>query len=80
MYALYESYRTTYQESQSLKGLAKMKFDKEYKESLAKYPEMRERLQTLLEQVEKIAPKQWKAEIQSLQAEAEGGRNLVKMR
>ena len=69
MYALYELYRTTYKESQSLKGLAKMKYDKEHKESLAKYPEMRERLQNLLEQGEKITPKQWKAEIQSLQAE-----------
>ena len=38
------------------------------KESLAKYPEMRERLQNLLEQGEKITPKQWKAEIQSLQS------------
>ena len=69
MYVLYEPYRTTYKESQSLKGLAKMKFDKEHKESLAKYPEMRERLQNLLEQGEKITPKQWIAEIQSLQAE-----------
>ena len=69
MYALYEPYRTTYKESQSLKRLAKMKFDREHKESLAKYPEMRERLQNLLEQGEKITPKQWKAEIQSLQAE-----------
>ncbi len=69
MYALYEPYRTTYKESQSLKGLAKMKYDKEHKESLAKYPEMRERLQNLLKQGEKITPKQWKAEIQSLQAE-----------
>ena len=48
-----------------------MKFDKEHKESLAKYPEMRERLQNLLEQGEKITPKQWKAEIQSLQSEYE---------
>ena len=46
-----------------------MKFDREHKESLAKYPEMRERLQNLLEQGEKITPKQWKAEIQSLQSE-----------
>ena len=40
-------------------------------ESLAKYPEMRERLQNLLEQGEKITPKQWKAEIQSLQSESD---------
>ena len=46
-----------------------MKFYREHKESLAKYPEMRERLQNLLEQGEKITPKQWKAEIQSLQSE-----------
>ena len=46
-----------------------MKFDREHKESLAKYPEMREHLQNLLEQGEKITPKQWKAEIQSLQTE-----------
>ena len=69
MYALYEPYRTTYKESQSLKGLAKVKFDREHKESLTKYSEMRERLQNLLEQGEKITPKQWKAEIQSLQSE-----------
>ena len=68
MYALFEPYRTAYKESQSLKGLAKMKSDREHKESLAKYPEMRERLQNLLEQGEKIAPKQRKAEIQSLQS------------
>ena len=46
-----------------------MKFDKEHKERLAKYPEMREQLQNLLEQGEKITPKQWKTEIQSLQNE-----------
>ena len=69
MYAQYEPYRTAYKESQSLKGLAKMKYDKEHKESLEKYPELREKLQSLLEQGEKIAPKQWRAEIKSLQAE-----------
>ena len=46
-----------------------MKYNKEHKESLAKYPEMRERLQNLLEQGEKITLKQWKTEIQSLQTE-----------
>ena len=46
-----------------------MKYDKEHKESLAKYPELRERMQSLLQQGEKITPKQWKAEIQSLQTE-----------
>ena len=69
MYALYEPYRTTYKESQALKGMAKMKYDREHKDSLEKYPEIRERMQSLLEQGEKITPKQWKVEIQSLQAE-----------
>ena len=50
MYTQYEPYRTAYKESQSLKGLAKMKYDKEHKESLEKYPELREKLQSLLEQ------------------------------
>lgn len=69
IYALYTSIQATYKESQSLKGLAKMKYDKEHKESLAKYHELKERMQNLLQQGEKITPKQWKAEMQSLQAE-----------
>ena len=72
MYALYESYRTIHKESQALKGIAKMKYDREHKDSLERYPEIRERMQSLLEQGEKITPKRWKAEIQSLQAEYDG--------
>ena len=71
MYVLYETYHTIYKESQALKGIAKMKYDKEHQESLEKYPEIRERMQSLLEQCEKLTPKQWKAGIQSLQAEYE---------
>ena len=69
MYALYAPIQATYKESQSLKGFAKMKFDKEHKDSLSKYPELKERMQSLLQNGEKITPKQWKAEIQSLQGE-----------
>ncbi|MCM1222592.1 MAG: MobA/MobL family protein [Lachnospiraceae bacterium] len=69
MYALYAPVQATYKESQSLKGFAKMKYDKEHKDSLSKYPELKERMQNLLQNDEKITPKQWKAEIQSLQAE-----------
>ena len=69
MYALYAPIQATYKESQSLKGLAKMKYDKEHKDSLSKYPELKERMQSLLQNGEKITPKQWKAEIQSLQSE-----------
>ncbi len=45
------------------------KLDKEYKDSLSKYPELKERMQSLLQNGEKITPKQWKAEIKSLQSE-----------
>ena len=69
MYALYAPIQATYKESQSLKGLAKMRYDKEHKDSLSKYPELKERMQSLLQNGEKIMPKQWKAEIQSLQSE-----------
>ena len=69
MYALYAPIQATYKESQSLKGLAKMRYDKEHKDSLSKYPELKERMQSLLQNGEKITPKQWNAEIQSLQSE-----------
>ncbi len=68
MYALYAPIQATYKESQSLKGLAKMRYDKEHKDSLSKYPELKEHMQSLLQNSEKIMPKQWKAEIQSLQS------------
>lgn len=69
MYALFAPIQATYKESQSLKGLVKMKYDKEHKDSLSKYSELKERMQSLLQNGEKITPKQWKAEIQSLQSE-----------
>ena len=69
MYAMYAPIQATYKESQSLKGFAKMKFDKEHKDSLSKYPELKARMQSLLQNGEKITLKQWKAEIQSLQSE-----------
>ena len=45
-----------------------MRYDKEHKDSLSKYPELKERMQSLLQNGEKITSKQWKAEIQSLQS------------
>ena len=69
MYALYAPIQATYKESQSLKRLTKMRYDKEHKDSLSKYPELKERMQSLLQNGEKITPKQWNAEIQSLQSE-----------
>ncbi len=79
MYTLFAPVQATYKESQSLKGLAKMRYDKEHKDSLSKYPELRERMQILLQNGEKITPKQWKAEIQSLQSECDSiGREQTK--
>ena len=79
MYALYAPIQTTYKESQSLRGLAKMRYDKEHKDSLSKYPELKERMQSLFQNGEKITPKQWKAEIQSLQSEYDNiGREQTK--
>ena len=78
MYALFAPIQAMYMESQSLKGFAKMKYDKE-QDSLSKYPELRERMQSLLQNGEKITPKQWKAEIQSLQSEYDSiGREQTK--
>ena len=62
MYALFAPIQATYKESQSLKGFAKMKYDKEHKDSLSKYPELKERMQSLLQNGEKITPKQWRAD------------------
>ena len=69
MYALYELHKAVYKENQSLKGLTKRKYEKEHKDSLEKYPEMRERMYKLLNEGEKITPKQWRQEIKTLQAE-----------
>ena len=62
MYALYAPIQATYKKSQSLKGFAKMKFDKKHKDSLSNYPELKGRMQSLLQNGEKITLKQWKAE------------------
>ena len=79
MYALFAPIQATYKESQSLKRLTKMRYDKEHKDSLSKYPELKERMQNLLQNGEKVTPKQWKAEIQSLQSEYDSiGREQTK--
>ncbi len=47
MYALFAPIQSTYKESQSLKGFTRMKFDKGHKDSLSKYPELKEHMQSL---------------------------------
>ncbi len=44
MYALFAPIQATYKESQSFKGLARTRYDKERKDSLSKYPELKERM------------------------------------
>ena len=79
MYTLFAPIQATYKESQSLKGIAKMRYDKEHTDSLSKYAELKERMQSLLQNSEKITPKQWKAEIKSLQSEYDSiGREQTK--
>ena len=79
MYALFAPIQATYKESQSLKRFTKTRYDKEHKDSLSKYPELKERMQNLLQNGEKVTPKQWKAEIQSLQSEYDSiGREQTK--
>ena len=46
---------------------------------MSKYTELKERMQSLLQNGEKVTPKQWKAEIQSLQSEYDSiGREQTK--
>ncbi len=66
---MYEPVQAVYKESQLLKGFSKIKYEKEHQGSLSKYPELKERMQNLLQQGERITPKKWKSEIYSLQAE-----------
>ena len=52
--------------SQSLKGLAKWKFDKENRDTLDAMPEEHTRLRKVIPEGEKITPKAWQAEIDKI--------------
>jgi hypothetical protein len=69
MHQKYAPIRDIYKESRNLKGLAKFKFDREHKAELEKYPELKQKMDNLLNEGEKMAPKKWKAEIKALQAD-----------
>jgi hypothetical protein len=69
MHQKYAPIRDIYKESRNLKGLAKLKFDREHKAELEKYPELKQKMNNLLNEGEKMAPKKWKAEIKALQAD-----------
>jgi hypothetical protein len=71
MHQKYAPIRDIYKESRNLTGLAKFKYDREHKAELEKYPELKQKMDNLLSEGEKMTPKKWKAEIKALQADYE---------
>ncbi|MBP3818774.1 MAG: MobA/MobL family protein [Butyrivibrio sp.] len=65
----YKGFLDVYKESQSLKGFAKMKFDKQHREVLEALPEEQERLFRTIPKGEKITPKAWQKEIYKILGE-----------
>ena len=59
----YEPYLKVRKESKSLKGFAKMKFDREHKEVLDAFPEEVRKLREVIPEGEPIVPKIWQKEI-----------------
>ena len=55
-----------YNKSQSFKGFAKWKFDKENRATLDAMPEEQARLRKVIPEGEKITPKAWRAEIDKI--------------
>ena len=59
----YKGFLDVYKESQNLKGLAKLKFDKQHRDVLDALPDEQERLHKTIPNGEKITPKAWQKEI-----------------
>ncbi|MBR1670744.1 MAG: hypothetical protein IJ695_08605 [Butyrivibrio sp.] len=62
----YKGFMDVYNKSQSLKGLAKWKFDKENKATLGAMPKEPERLRNVIPKGEKITPDAWRKESESV--------------
>ena len=75
VYARYEPYARIYRESLGLKGLAKLKYDREHKKDLEKFPLVKSQMASLLDNGEKIAPEKWRMEIQSIEKEMDSLRS-----
>lgn len=71
MYAEYEPCWKIYSESREMKGFAKLKYDRQYKADIERFPEVKRRMASLLKKGEKLAPEQWRAEIKSIKKEME---------
>ena len=65
----YNRFLDVYKESLSLKGFAKMKFDKQHQAVLDALPEEQERLYNTIPKGEKITPKAWQKEIYEILGE-----------
>ena len=58
-YSEYEPYIVYHKTSNSLKGFAKRKYDKEHETELREYDSYRAKLKKMLSSDEKITPKKW---------------------
>ena len=68
-YAEYEPYKKIHDESKSLSGLKKIRYDKEHERELVQYDMTRAELKSLLSEGEKITPKAWRTEKEQLEKE-----------
>ena len=75
IYARYEPCARIYKESLGLKGFAKLRYDREHKKDIDKFPQVRSRMASLLDNGEKIDPEKWHAEIRSIEKEMDSLRS-----
>lgn len=69
MYAVYEPLRKIQEKSQSLKGLAKIKYNREHKEELEQFPQAGEDMASLLQKGEKFSTRNWEKERKGIEKE-----------
>lgn len=71
MYAEYEPCWKIYRGSLELKGFAKLKYDRQHKADIERFPDVKGRMAALLKKDEKLAPGWWQAELKSIEKEME---------
>ncbi len=69
MYVAYEPLKVIQEKSLSLKGLAKIKYNREHKEELERFPQAREDMASLLRKGEKLSPRKWEKERKGVEKE-----------
>lgn len=75
VYAEYKPLARIYRKSLNLKGFAKLKYDREHKKDLEKFSQVKRCMASLLDNGEKIYPKKWHMEIQSIEKEMDSLRS-----